>query len=70
MQETVVATESIALTRWIEYAATGIELLAVFIITAVILVATILYLRRILSVRAGSGTDLGTWASGHGYGFS
>lgn len=47
MQETVVATESIALTRWIEYAVTGIELLAVFIITAVILVSTILYLLRI-----------------------
>ena len=70
MQETVVATESIALTRWIEYAATGIELLAVFIITAVILVATILYLLRILSARAGNGTDLGTWASGHGCGFT
>src|ERR1700752_2077758 len=56
MQETVVATESIALTRWIEYAATGIELLAVFIITAVILVATILYLLRILSARADENT--------------
>jgi len=52
MQETVVAVEATGLTRWIEYAATGIEVLAVFIITAVILVATVLYLIRILSARA------------------
>lgn len=56
MQETVAATEAVGLTRWIEYAATGIELLAVLIITAVILVATVLYLLRILSARADENT--------------
>lgn len=56
MQETVVATESISFTRWIEYAATGIELLAVLIIPVVILVATVLYLLRILSARADENT--------------
>ena len=56
MHETVVATESTSFTRWIEYAATGIEHLAVLIIAAVILVVTVLYLRRILSARADENT--------------
>ena len=56
MQETVAATEAVGLTRWIEYAATGIELLAVLIITAVIFVATVLYLLRVLSARADANT--------------
>mgnify|MGYP003575727909 CR=1 FL=1 len=56
MEQTVVATEAMGFTQWVEYAAIGIELLAVLIITAVILVATVLYLMRILSGRADENT--------------
>jgi uncharacterized membrane protein len=52
----VKATEATPLTQWVEYAATGIELLAVVIIVAVIFVATVLYLLRILTARADSRT--------------
>src|SRR5262245_11218454 len=44
------------ITRWVEYAATGIELLAVTIIVVVILTATILYLLQILTQRADTVT--------------
>jgi hypothetical protein len=37
------------ITRWVEVAATGVELLAVVIIVAVILVGTVLYIFRILT---------------------
>ena len=56
MEQTVVATEAKGFTAWVEYAATGIELLAVLIITVVILVATVLYVTRILSSRADKDT--------------
>jgi uncharacterized membrane protein len=48
------ATEAIL--RWVEYAATGIELLAVAIIVTAILVATVVYLYRLLSRRADETT--------------
>ena len=41
-----------AITRWVEHAATGIELLAVVIIVAVILTGTVLYVFRILAHQA------------------
>jgi uncharacterized membrane protein len=44
------------LTLWVEYAATGIELLAVTIIVAVIFMATLLYLARLLTARADNNT--------------
>src|SRR5262245_25864084 len=44
------------ITSWVEYAATGIELLAVTIIVAVILTATVLYLTQILAQRADTVT--------------
>jgi uncharacterized membrane protein len=43
-------------TRWVEYAATGVEFLAVVIIVAVILVGTILYIFRILTQQADVNT--------------
>lgn len=45
-----------ALTTWVEHAATGIELLAVVSIVAVILVATILYVSQFLARRADAIT--------------
>jgi uncharacterized membrane protein len=45
-----------AITRWVEHAATGIELLAVVIIVAVILTATVLYVSQILTQRADALT--------------
>src|SRR5262245_21325579 len=45
-----------AITRWVEHAATGIELLAVVIIVMVILTATILYVFQILALRADTMT--------------
>jgi uncharacterized membrane protein len=50
--EAVVAT----ITQWVELAATGIELLAVAIIVAVILVATVLYVFQILARRVDAST--------------
>jgi uncharacterized membrane protein len=44
------------LTQWVEYAAIAIELLAVAIISVVILVATLLYVWRIMTARADSET--------------
>ncbi len=41
-----------AITRWVEHAATGIELLAVVIIVAVILTATVLYVSQVLAQQA------------------
>ena len=55
-QALAATTENTAVTRWVEYAATGIELLAVVIIVAVIFMATVLYLWRILTVRADDNT--------------
>jgi uncharacterized membrane protein len=54
MEETVSQTQETAeaITRWVEHAATGIELLAVVIIVAVILTATVLYVVQILAQRA------------------
>lgn len=53
MEPTVVKIpEAAPLTRWVEYAATGIELLAVAIIVIVILVATIVYISQILAQKA------------------
>ena len=50
--------ESVAgtITKWVEYAATGIELLAVVIIVAVILTGTALYVFRILAQQADVNT--------------
>jgi uncharacterized membrane protein len=45
-----------AVTKWVEHAATGIELLAVAIVVAVILVATVLYLLQILARRVDAST--------------
>jgi uncharacterized membrane protein len=45
-----------AITRWVEHAATGVELLAVVIIVAVILTATALYLFQVLAQRADAIT--------------
>jgi uncharacterized membrane protein len=50
--EAVMAT----ITQWVELAATGIELLAVAIIVAVILVATVRYLFQILARRVDTST--------------
>jgi uncharacterized membrane protein len=44
------------ITRWVEYAATGIELLAVVIIVAVILTGTVVYIFRILNQQADVNT--------------
>ena len=44
------------ITQWVEYAATGIELLAVVIIVAVILTGTAVYIFRILSQQADVNT--------------
>jgi uncharacterized membrane protein len=44
------------ITRWVEFAATGVELLAVVIIVAVILVGTVLYIFRILTQQADVNT--------------
>jgi uncharacterized membrane protein len=44
------------ITRWVEHAATGVELLAVVIIVAVILTATALYLFQVLAQRADAIT--------------
>jgi uncharacterized membrane protein len=44
------------ITRWVEYAATGIELLAVVIIVAVILTGTAVYIFRILTQQANVNT--------------
>jgi uncharacterized membrane protein len=46
------AEAATAITRWVEHAATGIELLAVVIIVAVILTATASYVSQILAQRA------------------
>lgn len=59
MGETGVRTGEAAaevITRWVEYAATGIELLAVVIIVAVILTGTALYVFRILAHQADVNT--------------
>ena len=48
--------QTVILTQWVEYAAVAIELLAVAIIAAVILVATISYLWRIVTARADGDT--------------
>jgi uncharacterized membrane protein len=45
-----------AVTSWVELAATGIELLAVAIIVAVIVVGTVLYLVQIFARHADSNT--------------
>jgi uncharacterized membrane protein len=45
-----------ALTRWLEYGATGMELLAVTIIVVVIIAATCVYLWRILTAHADQNT--------------
>jgi uncharacterized membrane protein len=44
------------LTQWVEYAAVAIEFLAVAIISVVILVATFLYVLRIVTARADAET--------------
>jgi uncharacterized membrane protein len=59
MAETAAQTGEAAVTvvtKWVEHAATGIELLAVAIVVAVILVATVLYLLQILSRRVDAST--------------
>ena len=48
--------ETGSFTQWVEYAAIGIELLAVAIIVLVILVGTVSYVAQILSRRADSTT--------------
>ena len=47
---------SSTLTQWVEGAATGIELLAVVIIVAVILTATVVYLFRVIGRQADRNT--------------
>ena len=49
-------TTTEVITRWVEHAATGIELLAVVIIVAVILTATVRYLSQILAHQADALT--------------
>lgn len=59
MEETGVQTGEVAttaITRWVEYTAMGIELLAVVIIVAVILTGTVLYVFRILAQQADVNT--------------
>lgn len=57
MEPTILETApATALTPWVEYAAMGIELLAVLIITVAIFAGTVLYLVRILSARADNTT--------------
>ena len=58
MRETSAQTAeaATAITRWVEHAAIGIELLAVVIIVAVILTATALYVSQILAQRADAIT--------------
>jgi uncharacterized membrane protein len=58
MGETGVQTgeAAAAFTKWVEYAATGIELLAVVIIVAVILTGTALYVFRMLTQQADVNT--------------
>lgn len=48
-------TQSASFTLWVEYAATGIELLAVAIIVVAIMVATLSYLFQVTGRRADSG---------------
>ena len=50
------AATATALTTWIEHTAIGIELLAIVIIVAVILGATVLYVSRFLAQRADAST--------------
>jgi uncharacterized membrane protein len=50
------AAAATALTTWVEHAAMGIELLAVVIIVAVILGATVLYVSQFLARRADATT--------------
>jgi len=50
------AEAATAITRWVEYTATGIELLAVVTIVTVILTATALYVSQILAQRADAIT--------------
>jgi len=45
-----------AITQWVEHAATGIELLAVVIIVAVILIATGLYVFQVLTQQTDTNT--------------
>jgi uncharacterized membrane protein len=58
MEETGAQTQGVAeaITRWVEYTATGIELLAVVIIVAVILTGTVLYVFQILTQQADVNT--------------
>ena len=57
MEATVVKIPAAApFTRWVEYAATGIELLAVAIIVLVILVGTVVYISQILARRTDALT--------------
>lgn len=58
MEETGMQTgeAAAAITKWVEFAATGIELLAVAIIVAVILTGTALYVFRILAQQADVNT--------------
>src|SRR5262249_44817156 len=48
--------QATAITQWVEFAATGIELLAVAIIVAVIVIGTVVYFSQIVSGRAGVPT--------------
>ena len=56
MEQAAIERQVSLLTQWVEYAAMAIELLAVAIISVVILVATALYVVRIVTARADSGT--------------
>jgi uncharacterized membrane protein len=49
-------TAAAMITRWVEYSATGIELLAVVIIVAVILTGTVVYIFRIFAQQADVNT--------------
>lgn len=50
------AGDTAVVTRWVEYAALSMEVLAVVIIVVVILLATVLYLQRIVTARADADT--------------
>ncbi|HEY7715785.1 MAG TPA: DUF1622 domain-containing protein [Candidatus Binatia bacterium] len=56
MEQAAIERQVSVLTEWVEYAAVAIELLAVAIISVIILVATVLYVLRIVTARADAET--------------
>jgi uncharacterized membrane protein len=56
MEQAAIERQVSVLTEWVEYAAVAIELLAVALISVIILVATVLYVLRIVTARADAET--------------